>query len=114
MPLPLHNRNHLITTTTSTTAIWASILILQQYLVLGMVTLLSKFHLKQSARAPQLSQTVMFFEVTMGYIGWAWPTGLYAAWINPGAPGSFTWSYGPPSIFLLMYFCLFTLVAYGE
>lgn len=98
----------------TSTAIWAGVLVLQQYLVLGVITLLSKFHLKQSARAPQLSQTVMFFEATLGYIGWAWPTGLYAAWLNPGAPGSFSWGYGPPRFFFLLGFCLFTLITYGK
>jgi sterol desaturase/sphingolipid hydroxylase (fatty acid hydroxylase superfamily) len=54
----------------------------------------------------------MLFEVTQGYIGWAWPLGLYAAWLNPGAAGGFSWDYTFPNFVLQICFCLATLMLY--
>lgn len=94
-------------------AIWTLWLTFLQYLVLLVIQGLRHLpHIRQSARSPQLSTLRMLYETTLGYVGWAWPLGMFAAWLNPGAPGGWVWDYSCPNLVAVLYFCLATLCAY--
>jgi sterol desaturase/sphingolipid hydroxylase (fatty acid hydroxylase superfamily) len=54
----------------------------------------------------------MMLHCTIGYINWSLPVGLYAAWLNPGAPGGFAWDYSLPNFVGLVYFSLAVLMAW--
>lgn len=79
----------------------------------GVVALLCKTHVQQTARPPQLSTARMMLEDCMGLLGWSWLVGLFAAWLNPGAPGGgFDWDYSTPNFVGLVYFSLAMLLVW--
>lgn len=95
-----------------TAGLWTLWLLSLQALVHTCILLLSKLHLKQRCRAPKLSAAFMLVEDAKGYLGWTWMLGLHAAWINPGAPGGWTWDYSCPNLVLLGYYALAVLMCY--
>lgn len=86
-----------------------------QYVVLGLVALCRKTHVKKYPAAvapPKVSALRMLFETALGYAGWTWGIGLAAAWIQPGAIDGWQWSYKCPNVMLLGYYATAVLMAY--
>jgi hypothetical protein len=80
------------------------LLMFLQTTVVAVVTVLSKTHVQQSARSPQLSAARMMIHDLIGHFGWSWLVGLYAAWLNPGGPGGgFAWDLTVPNMVVLVY-----------